>query len=94
MKRYEDCIMTDSECRKCSLSSYGRDCRNAPVHPLAYYRSLKGLSQYDLADKSGVARPQIARYETGERDLNTAQAVTVRNLARALDVSMEDLMGG
>lgn len=93
MKRYTDCIMQNSECRKCSLSSYERDCHNNPAHPLAYYRGLKGMSQQRLADESGVIRQQIARYETDERDLAGAQVKTVIKLARVLGVAVEDLVG-
>ena len=92
MKRYNDCIMENSECPGCSLSNYGMDCHNNPAHPIAYFRSVSGLSQQQLSDKSGIVRQQIAKYETGERRIDTAQARTVLRLARALGVTVEDVI--
>lgn len=94
MKRYNDCVMQNSECRKCSLSSYELDCHGNPAHALAYFRKLRKFSQQQLSDSSGVVRQQIAKYETSERDLACAQAMTVLRLARALGVSVEDLIDG
>ncbi|MFP4414389.1 helix-turn-helix domain-containing protein [Coleofasciculus sp.] len=54
-------------------------------------RLLKNLSQEDLADLAGLHRTYIGGIERGER--NVAFLNIVR-LARALEVSLSDLMQG
>lgn len=56
---------------------------------LVYYRSKADLSQEDLANKSGVSKIQIARYETGKG--SAPRLRTVMKLADALDISIDDL---
>jgi transcriptional regulator with XRE-family HTH domain len=59
---------------------------------LAYYRSKCGLSQSQLAKKSGVSVRVLQGYEQGERDLNKAAADTVMRLAQAVGVTVEELL--
>jgi transcriptional regulator with XRE-family HTH domain len=58
---------------------------------LAQVRAEKGLSQGDLAAKTGIAPAQISRYETGK---NAPRPEIIARLARALDVSMDWLSTG
>lgn len=51
-------------------------------------RKSKGLTQKQLSDLSGVSRVAIARYETNQQ---TPQKAAIEKLARALDVSAEEL---
>mgnify|MGYP000027061330 CR=1 FL=1 len=51
-------------------------------------RKSKGLTQKQLSELSGVSRVAIARYETNQQ---TPQKAAVEKLARALDVSVEEL---
>lgn len=53
------------------------------------HRAAKGFSQAELAKRSGVARDAISKIETMRRE---AQAETVRKLAEALSVEVEDLI--
>lgn len=55
-------------------------------------REASGLSQSGLADKSGVSVRMIQKYEQGVKDINKAQAITVYNLAKTLDVTVENLI--
>lgn len=55
-------------------------------------RELRGLSQSKLAELTGVNIQMIQKYEQGTRDINKAQAITVYQLAEALDVSVKDLL--
>ena len=55
-------------------------------------REERGLSQSQLAEKSGVSVRMVQYYEQGAKDLNKAAAATVRHLAQALDCRMEDLI--
>jgi transcriptional regulator with XRE-family HTH domain len=55
---------------------------------LRQLRVERGLSQYGLAEKSGVGRSTIAALEAGKRGANPS---TVHALARALGVTVLDL---
>ncbi len=55
-------------------------------------RTTCGLSQSQLATKSGINIGLIQKYESGERDINKAQALTVYQLAQALECTVEDLL--
>jgi len=60
------------------------------AHNLARIRKQKGLSQADLAMKSGISARMIGHYETHASD-PPIQKIQV--LANALDVDMADLLG-
>lgn len=55
-------------------------------------RKKLGMSQKDLAEKSGVNLRMVQYYEQGFKDIKKAQAATVQKLARALECTMEDLL--
>lgn len=59
---------------------------------LKLYRERMGLSQSELARASGVSWRMIQHYEQRRKDLNRAQAQTLKDLAAALHCSVEDLM--
>lgn len=59
---------------------------------LAQIRQENGLSQSQLADKADVNRSMIQFYEQGVKDINKAQAQTVKKLAQALGCTMEELI--
>lgn len=67
------------------------DCANR-LHdgkkPLRVHRDLRGLTQATLAEKAGVSRVTVAEIETGRKQGSIA---TLRALARALDVTLDDL---
>ncbi len=92
MKRYSDCFMEQSRCNTCSLSCYGRDCQNKPVNKLAYYRELKGLKQKELAELADVRTSYVGNIECGVRDLEGVSGGILLRLARALDVTIEELL--
>jgi len=54
-------------------------------------RTLKGMSQYDLAKVSGVARVAISRVENGR--LVELKLSSLLALAEALDTSLDELVG-
>ena len=67
----------------------------AAAHPrthLADIRAAAGLSQSELAERSGVNIRNIQQYEQRSNDINRAQASTLRALARELGCSIESLM--
>ena len=59
---------------------------------LARLRTLAGLSQHELAERSGINVRIIQSYEQRLRDINKAQLSTVAALAKALDCCTDDLM--
>lgn len=59
---------------------------------LAWVRKMHGLSQSQLAKRSGVCINAIRNFEQRIRKLDSASGTTIYRLATALDVSMESLM--
>lgn len=57
--------------------------------PLRVYRDLRGLTQTELGQRAQVNRVQIADIEAGRK---AGSVETVRKLAQALGVTMEDLV--
>lgn len=62
------------------------------MNALQKIRKRAGLSQSQLAELSGVSLRMIQKYETGDRDINNASAITVHKLAQTLKVNVEDLL--
>jgi transcriptional regulator with XRE-family HTH domain len=59
------------------------------VERLKALRQLRALSQQELSERSGVGRATISRIERGETG---AQGRTLRRLAEALGVGVEELV--
>lgn len=62
------------------------------MNNLKSIRETKNISQSKLAELSGVSVRMIQHYEQGVKDINKAQAITVYNLAQALECTVEDLI--
>ncbi len=90
MKRYPDCFSTDGLCGACSASSYGRDCHGHKINKILYCRSLVGMTQRELAEKSGVNIRQIQKYESGEYDIGNMTLKNAIALAKALECEVKD----
>lgn len=60
------------------------------VERLRTLRRLRAMSQEELAEESGVGRATISRIERGETG---AHGRTLRRLAQALGVGVEELVG-
>lgn len=58
------------------------------MEKLKQIREEKGLSQIELAEKSGVSRVTISMLETGTQKNTTAN--TLLRLSEALDVTIDD----
>lgn len=58
---------------------------------LAELRNERGLTQKELAEKTGIAASTIAMYETGEREPSLKRA---RILARFFGVTIADIFFG
>ena len=63
-----------------------------PEQPLKSLRKLRGLSQKQLSDLSGVKLRSLQGYEQGELDIRNAQADTLYALAKTLDCTIEELI--
>lgn len=57
--------------------------------PLAFWRRHRGVTQQALAEAVGVSQAYIAQIEAGVRE---GSPITLRDIARALRVRMEDLV--
>ena len=55
-------------------------------------RTAAGFSQSQLAELSGMSLRSLHHYEQGTRDINKAQGQTLLTLARALNVTIEDIL--
>lgn len=55
-------------------------------------RESKGLSQADLAEKSGVSKKAICSYEQGWRNIRMASYDTLEKLANALETEIKDIV--
>lgn len=55
-------------------------------------RMLSGLSQSELAKRSGVALRQIQLFEQRQRDINHTRAIDVLGLAREIGCKSEELL--
>ena len=56
-------------------------------------RTERGLTQGQLAAASGINVRMIQHYEQGSKDLKKAAAETVLKIAKALNCTVEDLIG-
>jgi transcriptional regulator with XRE-family HTH domain len=54
------------------------------------YRNGKGLSQEQLAQKAGITYSTLAKLESGVNQ--NPKVKTLQQIARALEVSLDDLM--
>ena len=59
---------------------------------LKAYRKAAGMTQLELAAASCVNLRTLQDYEQGRKPISQAAAVTVYRIARALDVTVEDLI--
>ncbi len=55
-------------------------------------RIKRGLTQSELAQKTGLSVRLIQKYEQNAQDLNKVYAITIYKLAKALDCAYEDLL--
>lgn len=59
---------------------------------LKRYRENKNLSQRQLSEQTGVNLRTLQDYEQGRKPLGQAAALTVLRIAKALGVTVEDLI--
>lgn len=91
-RKYSDCQRADGDCTVCSLVSYGRDCRNRPITKLEWARRMDGMTQAELAAKSGINIRQIQRVEIGEAETGNLTAQNLLAIADALGVDIRELL--
>ena len=91
-RKYNDCQRADGDCTVCSLVNYGRDCHNRTITKLEWSRRMAGLTQTELAEKSGVNSRQIQRVEIGEAEAGNLTAKNIIALADALEVDVRRLV--
>ena len=62
------------------------------MNKLKERRKAAKMTQAQLSEKSGVDIRIVQALEQGYRDINKAAAATVRDLARAVGCTVEDLL--
>jgi transcriptional regulator with XRE-family HTH domain len=62
------------------------------VNKLQAVRKAAGMTQQQLAEKSGVSYSLICKFESGERSINLAGASRLTNLCKALGCRMRDIV--
>ena len=60
--------------------------------PLSLLRRNKKLSQAEFAELSNVSIFNLRKLEQGISDIKNCNVATVMNLARALDITVEELV--
>lgn len=58
-------------------------------NPVKILRKYRGLTQVELADKSGLSRPYLAEIETGRKE---GSVTALKNLAAALQVHIGNIL--
>ena len=58
-------------------------------NPIRIWREYRGMSASDLAEAAGIATPYLSQMETGKR---TGTVETLRDIAKALHVTIDDLI--
>jgi hypothetical protein len=63
------------------------------ISPMKYYRMKKKITQQELAQIINEYQPHISRWES-RRNLHNVPAGTVEKIARALSITVEELLHG
>ncbi len=58
-------------------------------NPMRVWRKHRGMTQQQVAEKAGISKPYLSQLESGQRK-GTTEVLSA--IARALDVSLEDLV--
>lgn len=53
---------------------------------------MRGLSQSELARKSGINLRTLQDYEQKHKNINNAKAITVHKLSKILNCNIEDIL--
>ena len=61
-------------------------------NPIGEARRAAGLSQGQLAEKAGISLGNLRKLENGQRKIMCAQLDTILPIARALGVTVEELV--
>ncbi len=84
-KRVVDYIYTDGN-EKILIESLQTDTRHAVIDQYIRCRKAKKMTQADLARRTGIARPNITRFESGSYNPSLEFMVKI---AAALDMHLE-----
>lgn len=57
---------------------------------ILFYLQEAGMTRKELCEKTGITEAALSRYITGQRE---PRAVTLSSIAKALNVTMDDLLG-
>jgi len=65
--------------------------KDGKINPMKYYRMKSGITQSRLANIIGESQSHISRWES-KRSLNTISSKNLFAIAKALNISMEELL--
>lgn len=71
---------------------YSRDTSDLDDSTLRHYRYVRGMTQRQLAQESGVKEGLIQKYESGERNIKKGRGDIIMRLAGTLEVPVEELL--
>lgn len=74
------------------LYDYLDDLQKKRKSSLKQQRELSGMSQSELAVRSGTSLRTLQAYEQGVKDIRKAQVVTVRKLAESIGCEVDDII--
>jgi transcriptional regulator with XRE-family HTH domain len=63
-----------------------------PVMDIRKLRRAKGLTQVELAELADLPQPAISWYESGSKPFDNMTVGTAKKLAKALQVSLDELL--
>ena len=89
---YPDCIRPDGNCASCAMSISRRDCHNNRINIIRYHRQAAGLTQKQLAERSGLGHRWIQKLENGEILPGNILLRNAVALIEALEIAPEELL--
>lgn len=84
--------MDNSEFKILPVSKKAEESRDEAMSKLVYYRKLRGLSQSQLSELSGVNKMTISKIERGVAQMGNVTLANATALAKALGVDTKDLI--
>lgn len=63
------------------------------ITPLEKYRKLRGHTQADLSEMTGISKVTISKWENSLEALRSGSSVRIKKVADALGITIEELLG-
>lgn len=63
------------------------------ITPLEKYRKLRGYTQAELSEMTGISKVTISKWENSLEALRSGSSVRIKKVADALGITIEKLLG-